>query len=477
MKCFYYSIISAITIVIGFTSGGCAKPPDFSIVSDDDRSSVYITIYNNGLGLVKETRVTDLVKGLNRIHYTDVASRIIPTSVHVKSLSSPNLFSLHEQNYEYDLITQAKLLDKYVGKEINLIFKSSLDGSEEEKTAILLSNNNGPVYKIDDQIHLGFPGRVILPKIPKDLLARPTLVWLVDNQGKAKQDIEVSYLTNGISWKCDYVLVLSKDDSSADISSWVTIDNKSGTAYKDASVKLVAGDVRREQRHYQRFAKSATMEMDMAGARPNFEEESFFEYHLYTLQRKTSVKNNQTKQILLFETTDVPITKKFILHGQKHFYSSNRSHIQTIPVNVYLDFKNSEQNNLGMPMPKGLIRVYKVDKQDMLQFAGENSIKHTPKDEKITLKIGEAFDVKAERKQTDYKKIRRDVVETEWEISVRNHKDEEIVVFVQESVPGDWSVESANFPYEKKSSSVLEFSVPVEKNGESKLKYRVLVKY
>ncbi len=453
-------------------------PTDTVKMTSGQQKSLAVTIYNNNLGLIKDIREVKLQRGTNSVWFMDVASGIIPASVHVKSLTSPDKFYLLEQNYEYDLINHSKLMDKYVGKEVKLIFKSQMDGTEEERTAVLLSNNGSPVFKIDDEIHLGFPGRVILPKLPDNLLAKPTLVWLIDNQAGTQQELEVSYLTNGISWECDYVLVLSRDDSSAGLTGWVTINNQSGTTYPSAGIKLVAGDVRRERKRYARD-NVYMMEVAMAPrAKKQFQEEEFFEYHLYTLDRKTTIKQNQIKQIGLIEASEIPLEKKFMVYGQQHFYTSSyNSPIKDIPVSVMLKFKNSEDNNLGMPLPAGVIRVYKADKDNMLQFVGENRIKHTPKDEKIEIKVGDAFDIKAERKQVDWRKLRAHMYEVEWQINIRNHKKEDITVIAQEPLPGDWEIIETSFPYKKIASQTVHFSIPVKADSESILIYKARIKY
>lgn len=447
-------------------------------ITESDQKSVAVTIYNNDLGLVKDIRSVKLDEGSYTINFMDVAEKIMPSSVHVISLTHEDSFYLLEQNYEYDLMNHQKLMDKYVGKEVKLIFKSSYDGTEEERTATLLSNNQGPVYKIGDEIHLGYPGRVILPKLPDDLLAKPTLVWLVDNKTQKQQDIEVSYLTNGMSWECNYVLVLDKTDLSANLTGWVTINNNTGAAFQDASVKLVAGEVNRVRPEQPQRQKMYMMETAAAPRADQFEEQEFFEYHIYTLNRPTTLKQNQMKQIVLFEANSIATTKEYRVSGQRYYFTSTYSSpVKSIPVNVEVEFKNSEKNNLGIPLPKGIFRVYKEDPDGMLQFTGEDRIDHTPKDEDITIKMGEAFDIVAERTQTDYRKVRKDLQEVAWEIVLRNHKKEPVTVIVEEPIPGDWEIMETTHSYEKTSAHTVEFSVPVEADGETKLTYRTSIRW
>jgi hypothetical protein len=442
----------------------------------DDQKSVEVTVYNSNIGLVKDTRSLNLKTGQGELRFMDVASGILPYTVHVKSADSG--LTVLEQNYEYDLIDHKKLLDKYVGKEIKLLKVNEYQGSQETTKATLLSNNNGEVYEIDGEIHLGSPGYKILPSIPDNLIAKPTLTWMYDNKMAGAQDVEVSYLTNNISWKADYVLVVDKDDAKGNLSGWVTLDNRSGASYNNAKLKLVAGQVNRVQPQMYRQEVMMKSAMAMDAAAPAFQEQSFFEYHLYDLQRATTVKDNQTKQVSLLEAENIKINKEYSVRGDTNwFYSgfgTGHDPIKT-PVNVVLKFKNAKDNNLGMPLPAGVIRLYKEDEQKSLQFAGEDSIGHTPKDEDVEMKVGEAFDVVAERKQIDYQ-VNGNVYETEWEISVRNHKEIPIKISVIEPAPGDWVVANSTHQYVKTSSSSIKFDVDVPKDGEIIIKYRVRVR-
>jgi len=352
------------------------------------------------------------------------------------------------------------------------------DGTTIEAT--LLSNNQGPIYEINGQIHLGHHGRVILPEIPKDLIPKPTLVWLMQNSSPRAHTVEASYLTSGITWKADYVVVLDEKDHRGDLSGWVTIDNRSGATYENAALKLVAGDVHRapQQRElYDAMAKAARSEL-AAPAPGGFREEGFFEYHLYTLQGRTTVKDNQTKQISLLSASDIPIVKQLIYYGADYYYRNQYgTPISNQKVGVYLEVANKEENRLGLPLPKGVIRVYKADSEGSLQFIGEDTIDHTPKDEKVKIKMGEAFDVVGERIQKDWRKLGYSLYEVEWEISLRNHKQEDIQVTIIEPVPGDWEVLRSTHPYEKVEAHTLAYKVNVPKDGQTKVNYRVRIRF
>jgi hypothetical protein len=444
----------------------------------EDQTGVAITIYNVNLGLVKDQREIKLPKGANDLRFMDVASKIIPTSVYIKSLIDPDSLQILEQNYEYDLLNPQKLLDKYVGKEIKLYYKNPYTEREEIVQATLLSNNGGPIFRIGDEITFGHPGRIIFPGVPENLISKPTLVWLLDNGMPSPQKVEASYLTDGINWRADYVLTLNDKDDKADLSGWVTIDNKSGATYKNAKLKLVAGDVNRVRDEYEYKDKMLRAAKAEAAAPPQFKEEEFFEYHIYTLQRPSTIKENQTKQISLMTAADIPVKKELLYFGAKYYYYSRYGEaMSNQKVGVFVELENKKEYNLGMPLPKGVVRVYKHDTEGSLQFVGEDSIDHTPKDEKIRVKLGDAFDVVGSRKQTDWKKLAYDTYEAAFEISLRNHKKEDVTVKVVEPIPGDWAMLSSSYEYKKTEAFTAEFNIPVPKDKEVKLTYRVRMRY
>lgn len=443
----------------------------------NDQIAVEVTVYNSNIGLVKDRRQIKLDKGLQELKFMDVASQIIPTSVNIKSLTNQESFTILEQNYEYDLLSPGKLLDKYVGKQLKLYSKNPYTDKEEIVTATLISNNDGrPVFKIGNEVTFNHPGRIIFPEVPENLISKPTLVWLLDSRGASSEKIEALYLTNGITWRADYVLVLNDKDSMSSLSGWVTIDNKSGATYNNAALKLVAGDI-----HRVRDALRAPVAMEAAAkgrAEPQFKEEAFFEYHIYTLDRKATVKQNQIKQISLLNAQDIPVKKEFIYSGRDYYFTNRYADaIQTEKVGVFIEIANKKEHNLGMPLPKGTLRVYKHDADGSLQFVGEDLIQHTPKDEKIKVKLGDAFDIVASRKQTNWEKVARNINEVAFEISLRNHKKEDVVVKVIERISGDWSILESSCGYSKIDSATISFDVPVKKDGEAKLTYKARVKY
>jgi hypothetical protein len=470
-------ILATIGLVILFGAGAVPARSEASRISStqEQQREVAITIYNGNWGLVKDVRELTLGPGGSEVRFMDVASQIDPTTVHLKSLTDPTGLRILEQNYEYDLLNPQKLLDKFVGKSVKLM---TSDGTLVD--AILLSNNNGPIYKINGQIHLGHSGRVILPEIPDNLIPKPTLVWLLQNRTGRSQRVEASYLTGGMTWKADYVVVLNAKDTGGDLSGWVTIDNKSGATYADAALKLVAGDIHRAatRKEMRDALEIAARKAEAPQAARQFQQESFFEYHLYSLDGRTTIKHNQVKQISLMSVNEIPIKKELHYYGASQYYRGPLgTPVPNQKIGVFLEIANKEQHRLGMPLPKGTIRVYKAASDGSLQFIGEDIIDHTPKNEKVKIKMGEAFDVVGERTQRDWKKIAWNVYETEWDVQIRNHKKEDVQVTIIEPVPGDWEVIKTSHPYEKAEAHTLKYVVTVPKDDKVTVTYRVRMRW
>jgi len=439
-----------------------------------EQRDVMITVYNGNLGLVKDVREVRLDPGVIETHFIDVAAQIDPTSVLLRSLTDPTGLKILEQNYEYDLLSSEKLMEKYVGRKVRL-YQSN--GTFQEAT---LLSTRGPVYDINGQIHMGHFGSVVLPALPENLVSKPTLAWLLRNTRPAPQRVEASYLTAGISWKSDYVMLINAADSRADLTGWVTINNQSGATYRDAALKLVAGDVNRAA---SRDDARRAMEMAAKAASPavadrEFKSEGFFEYHLYTLDGRTTIKESQTKQLTLLSAADIPVDKRFIYHGAASYHRTQYGvPISNQKVGVYLDIRNTKENRLGVPLPKGKVRVYKADTSGSQQLIGEDWIDHTPKDERVRIKMGEAFDVVGERVQKDWKRIASNLYEVEWEITLRNHKKEAVTVEVIEPMPGDWEILRATHPHEKLQAFTARWSIPIAKEGATTLAYRTRVRF
>jgi hypothetical protein len=448
-----------------------------------DRQSVNITVYNSNLGLVRETRRLTLPAGRIALRFADVTAQIRPETVHLASLTAPSSLRILEQNYQYDLLNPAKLLDKFVGRDLTLVLRRYQNNTEsfEPVQATLLANNGGQVWRINGQIVIN-PTNIAemrFPDLPKNLVATPTLVWDLDNNETSSQNVEASYLTNGMNWRADYVLLVNADDTKGDLQGWVTLTNASGSSFDDARLQLVAGDVNRvtEERNIALAGAMAKRAMD---SESQFQEQGFFEYHMYTLQRPTTIRDNETKQVSLLEAAGFDVKKEFVLNGQRYYYTGYNNPGQAIKekVGVFVQFRNAQTNKLGMPLPAGTIRLYKKDDKGNQQFIGEDRIDHTQKDEDVRVKVGDAFDIVAERKQTDYKVIASGhVYEYAYEIKIRNHKDSPVTVVVNEPIGGDWEMISSTFEAKKTAAFAAQFNVPVAKDGEATLSYRVRVRY
>lgn len=463
-----------MTVAAAFSVAAAAAEPATTATSLADQKDIAITAYNNGLALVRDTRAVKLPAGESFLQFQDVAQQIKPETVGLKSLSNPGSVTILEQNYEYDLISPSKLMEKYVGKTVKLQnFSTEITSGTVD--AELLSINEGPVYKVGEQIYLGYPGQIVLPEIPENLIAKPSLIWMLDNAG-GDQTLEVTYLTNGVTWKADYVVTLAKEETSLAISGWVTMDNQSGATFTNAQLKLVAGDVN-VVADAQPMAKRAREMYAAAAPPPMPQEEAFAEYHLYTMPRRTTIKQNQSKQLALLSGENIKCSKKYEYRGQEFYYSQQVPPTGEEHVGVFLVFQNEEKNGLGMPLPAGIMRVYQEDQSGMLQFSGEDRIKHTPKDEEVKLRLGEAFDVIGERVQKAYQVLGSNMHESVYEITLRNHKEVDITVDVIEPMPGDWRIIEKSHDFERKDARTAVFSIPVPKDGEVKLTYRVQVRF
>ena len=477
----FNKLFSALALVVVTATASIAQTSEQTTTASD-RQSVNITVYNSNLGLVRETRRLTLPSGRIALRFADVTAQIRPETVHLASLLSPTSLRILEQNYQYDLLNPGKLLDKFVGKQITLVMRRFQNNSEifEPVQATLLSNNGGPVWRINGQIVIN-PTNIVemrFPDVPKNLVATPTLVWDIENSNTGTQTLEASYLTNGMNWRADYVLIVNAEDTKGDLQGWVTLMNSSGATFEDARLQLVAGDVNRVSQDRD-YALAGAMSKREVSSESQFQEQGFFEYHLYTLQRPTTIRDNETKQVSLLEAAGFDVRKEFVLNGQRYYYTNYNNPGQPIKekVGVFVQFRNAQTNKLGMPLPAGTIRLYKKDNTGNQQFIGEDKIDHTPKDEDVRVKVGDAFDIVAERKQTDYKVIARNVYEYAYEIKIRNHKDVPISVVVNEPIGGDWEMISSTFEAKKTAAFAAQFNVPVAKDGEATLSYRVRVRY
>lgn len=453
-----------------------------------DQQSLAITIYNSNLALVKDTRAINLNKGIQTIALRDVSAQIRPETALFKSINAVGSISVLEQNFDFDLLTPEKLLEKYVGKTVNLLKSNPATGVESNEVATVLSANNGVVLKVGNRIETGpfsgaANGKIVFDTIPANLRDRPTLTTQVNNKGTQQQTVELSYLTGGLGWKADYVAELNAKEDSIDLSGWVTLSNTSGASYQNAKLQLVAGDVNLVHPQGRPMVKTMRGDMAMAEVAMPMQEESLLEYHLYTLDRTTTIADNQTKQVALLTAQHVPARKELVLKGADYYYQSQYGEIGTkMKVGVFVEFDNTERAQLGIPLPKGILRVYKKDSAGNAQFVGEDTIDHTPKNETVRLKLGDAFDVTADKKQTQFKVLPKptkgiNAFESAYEITLKNAKKEKVVVSVQEPISGDWKILSESAPHRKANSQLAIWQIEVPAEGSTTLTYRAQVKY
>jgi hypothetical protein len=435
-----------------------------SQVFAQNQKQVSVTVYNSNLGVVKDVREMNISSGISKIELTDVAMRIDPTSVHIK-LDGEVL----EQNYQYDLVSLDKILNKYIDKDIQLIGDN--EGLIEGKllssygSQIVLENRSGGLTMLPNVNKYRFS----VESLPEGLITKPTLVWTVNSNGSGRQEVEVTYQTGGMNWHAEYVALLNEDDTALDLNSWVSVENQSGTTYKNAKLKVVAGDVNRVQQSRGMYEDGIEAEMVFA-KQAAFEEKAFFEYHIYNLQRPTTIANNETKQISLFEVENVKSEKKF------YYNSRNQGGTTNGKVSVIVEFENKEENGLGIPMPKGKVRVYKTD-GEAVEFVGEDLIDHTTKKETVKLKIGEAFDIVVEEMQTENRKVTNKVYDRSWSITFKNRKNENIIIDVERFLGNNWQVLNSSLDYIKKDAQNITFKVPIGADKESVLKFKIRYTY
>ncbi len=433
-----------------------------------------VTVYNQNLALIREIRPIDFKKGIFDYRFTNVPSQIDPTSVHFKPLKNSSRISIIEQNYQYDLVNTGVIFDKYIDHQITAMGKN---GQVFEGTLLSNDGNSIVVQAKDGSLNVVRTNELTdfkFEKLPEGLLTKPTLVWKFDSGVKGTVNCDVSYLTKGMNWHSEYVAVVSEDDKSLNLSGWVSVENNSGGSFKNARLKLIAGDI-----HTIKAKKAPKMLMKegmRAGGRqaPQFEEKSFFEYHLYTLQRRAYILNNEIKQITLFPSSEVNAKKVYTFESRGGYWGSK----ENANIKITLEFKNSKAEGLGIPLPKGKVRVYKVDSDKSLEFIGEDEIDHTPKDEMVRVYVGDAFDVVGERKKIDHKEISKRVSEETFQIKLRNHKKEKVEVVVVEKLwsYSEWEIVKSNYDYHKKDANTIEFTLPVKSDGETILTYTVRYK-
>jgi len=373
------------------------------------------------------------------------------------------------------LLTPQTLLEKSVGQTVRLVRTNYETGEDTFEEGVLLSTAGGITVRVGDRIETNYPGRIVFDEVPENLRARPTLVVDLEADGSGDAEASLSYLTGGLSWKADYVAELSPDESTIDLNGWVTLTNTSGTQYRNATLQLVAGDVNRVQEML--FRESEMVTMDAAAPASSMTEESLLDYHLYTLDRPTTIAENQTKQVALLSGTAIPVRKEYRFENIAYAFRNPMGEIERVDATVFLEFTNDEASNLGLPIPAGVLRVYKADSAGRVQFVGEDSVDHTPKNELVRVTLGRAFDVTARPVQTEFDRISNHVYETAFEITFKNAKPEPVTVRFVEGVDGDWQVLQESHEHERIDAFRVAWTIDVPAEGESVLTYKMRVEY
>jgi hypothetical protein len=438
----------------------------------DHQRNVSLTVYSSGLALVREERVVSLAKGLNLLCFPDVPKELDSSSVRLRSLTAPGDLNVIEQSFEYDLASRVGLLEKYVGKEIGL----NRDGVVRPARLLAVDPQGRLTVEMDGKILLDPLGEVELPSLPSGLFLRPTLSWLVDAKSDGSHVIGVTYLAEGLGWRANYACVLDPAEKHVALDGWVTLDNESGATFRNASLRLVAGGVRAAEPEAAFKATAGLLATTLAV--DAFREQPLFEYHSYELGRRTTVQDNQSKQIELLSASNVPVKKLYVFESPRRSpeYEKYAGQKETGDVKVIVQFQNKTDARLGIPLPAGQVRVYKASADGSLAFVGEDKIAHTPRDETVELYVGNAFDIVGERLVTDYKKTGPSSYEEACCIRLRNHKDEDVEITVIERFYGEWAILSCvPTSYQKLDANTAAFKIKVPKGKEGEILYRVRV--
>ncbi len=457
-------------------SSAPARAADEKRVTLDDQTALAVTIYNNNLAMVRDYRRVKLQLGENKLGFVDVSGRMRPETAILTSANNVS-FDLLEQDFNYDLLSPQKLLQKSVGKEVTIVRTNPRTKEEERLRAKVLSTNGGTVWEIDGKIYTGHIGRVVFDRVPENLRARPTLVVTLNAKATVSAPIELTYLTRGLSWRADYVALLNDTEDKLDLNGWVTLNNRSGTTYRNARLQLVAGDVAQVSRPL--AVARLRRESKKAEEAPRMTRQALFDYHVYSLQRPATIANNQQKQVALLKAGGVDVIKQYRLPGSSAYYRYRYSSPRPTKANVWLIFNNTKKSNLGIPLPRGTVRAYKKDASGKAIFIGEANIGHTAEGETVRMRVGRAFDVSGERVQTDFKKegLARYTYETAYRITLRNAKRTPVKVIVSEPIPGDWKIVAESHSHNKVSAHRAEWTIAVPAKGKTELTYRVRVDF
>jgi hypothetical protein len=479
MHQFFSAFVCAISVLGLFSHALASQPSSISSSTSQQREKLSVTIYQQDLGLISEVRSLRLHPGLNQVNYLDVAETIDPSSVYIHFPSTAEQIRIIEQEFKYDLLTPQTLLQKYIGQAIELHEKIEGQVNEKITPAVLLSVGEPNTYRIGDQIHIGHPGRVVINKLPEEIVTRPTLTWLLEAEKATQSPCQISYLAQGLSWTAYYMLVLAADETSLALNCWVSIDNHSGASYKNASLMLLAGNLQRHPLPVQPLTGERMMltrENMAAATQKPIQESPLFEYHLYTLAGLNSLTDRQIKQVNLIKSENVPFKKSFVAERYTSItpYQRNITNKTKIPIKILLKMDNRKEDHLGTALPQGKIRIFKSDKEHGLKLIGEDLLEHVPEGGKIKLTLGETSDITGEYLTLDYKKLENRVYQTEHQITLNNYKPSPVkVTIVEHPDGGDWNIIKSTIPFTKKSATTAEAMVELAAKSEVNVTYTI----
>ncbi len=466
----FFAGIAAAALVAG--AAAAAEKP----VPQDNRTGLAVTLYADGFGLIKDRRTVSLDAGANTLAFEGVSARMIPSSALVRAESGIRVL---EQNFEFDLITPQTLLQRSVGKTIRVIRTHPTTGEDVIEPAEVLAAGQGTVLRIGDRIETGVPGRLVFDSIPEGLRAEPALLLEVDSAAALERELQLAYLTDGLKWRAEYVVELDPKGDKLDLSAWASLSNSTGTAFSDADVQLVAGDVRREFALKAMAAPMARAEMAEVAQDRSVGRETMGDLHLYSLLRPVTLKNNQTKQVALLSAAGVGVSRQYV---RERWIPERQPRVKAVvPIvnrpKTYLRFENDEENHLGEPLPAGLVRVYERDSGGRIQFAGEQSVDHTASGQEVVLELGEAVDIGIQYEQTDFTTddLPEKTFESAQKIVLSNAKSEPVVVWISEKFPGASKILDESLAHENFSGGQADWAVEVPADGETTLTYRVRV--
>lgn len=444
---------------------------EITTVSPAARERLTVTIYNQGIGLVKDVRKVSLKQGDNQIAFSDISDQMIPESVFV----SGNGVTVQEQNFNFDLLTHDNMMQKAVGSTVDIEWTNPATGATETQKAQILAFNYGePVLKIGNKIETKYPGRILFNQIPKNLWSKPTLILDLMSKQTATEEIELSYLSNGINWKADYVAELNDSDDKMDLNGLVTLTNNTQVSYENATLQLVAGSVNitRPQPRVM-YKASAMMLAENATMDSAMGTEQLGDYYLYTLDRPTDILSNQTKQVALLSGDHVTVQKQYKFTDTINVaYTTD---FKDVKPSVFLTFENKKEDGLGLPLPKGTVRVYKKDQNNRLIFVGEDNIDHTAVQQKVTLRLGQAFDITAAGKKTSYTSIGKDAYEAGFEVALNNAMKTPVQVRFEQRLPNNWRILSESQKSMKENANTVYWNVDIPPEGQTILTFKVQI--